>query len=427
MADKITDKQNATTDFNGNYAKRKVAFNGTQQSAFNGVQLPGFGMQAQNYDKEMLEAINRMTQAMKVQEQSAKAYETRQQDLDRAKLEKINSITSLAAKLTPEEKKKYSKDKTKFSWPYDSLPSADKMNDYSLKSLDIISSQVNHDYNGTDGKQDGNIGDFRQGDTGDCWLLAEIKLVSKTPEGAEAIKNSIRNNNNGTFTVTFKGAPDKKYSVSEEEIKKSKDKLAEGDKDVRILEIAADKWRLETQGKSIDEGGSSIEANFLLTGQKNNDIYFSYRKYVKRDTITNDRNINNSKRKIISESIEPLEALQKIPEGQLVQLTFPKTNKSILTKAVALITKPQHEDETFKTQNGDKIYTKHAYYIERKGDEIFLHDPHNTAKPAVRMTLSEFTNREFILDGANLDFIPRREEKGFFTRMLDSIHEGPVS
>lgn len=151
MADKITDKQNVTAGVADNFlsAKRKVSSREVQQ--------PMFGM-----------------------------------GIDREALKTINSINSLAAKLTPEEKKKYSDDKTKFSWPYDSLPSADKMNNYSTSSLDIIFSQVSKDYNGTDGKQDGIIGDFQQRDARDCWLLAEIKFVSNTPEGAEIIKKSIK-------------------------------------------------------------------------------------------------------------------------------------------------------------------------------------------------------------------------------------------
>lgn len=413
MADKITDKKNAATDFNGNYAKRKASLNTARQKSLSAIQLPGFGMQTQNYDKEMLEAINRMTQAMKTQEQAAKAYETRRQDLVKAIVEKINSINSIAAQLSPEDKRKYSKDKTKFSWPYNSLPSASKKEHYSLSELDEILSTVSSDYNGTDGKQDGIIGDFKQGKIGDCWFLAQTKLISKTPEGAETIKNSIKNNNNGTFTVTFKGAPDKNYSVTEEEIRKSKDKLAKGDKDVRILEIAADKWRLETQGKSIDEVGTPVEANFLLTGQKNTMTYDSSYKDIQQITITNDKNIDEPKRETIARSIEPIEALQKIPEGQLIRMTFPKAN----------------DDETFKTQQGDTVYVKHAYYIERKGNEIFLHEPHDTAKPAVRMTLSECASREFLFSGTNLDFIqPKKEGKeGFFTHILKRMHEGPVS
>lgn len=429
MADKITDKQNATTDFNGNYVKRNFSSERAPQPMFGTanfpsreVQQPMFGMtnfsseeitqpnfnlQNQDIDRE-LEAINRMTA------QSIKA----KQDIDREKLQKINSINSLAAQLSPEEKTKYSKDKTNFSWLYRSLPSANKIDNYSLKKLDIIFSQVSHDYNGTDEKQDGIIGDFRQGNTGDCWFLTETKLVSRTPEGAEIIKKSIKNNNNGTFTVTFKGAPDKNYSVTEEEIRKSKDKLSEGDKDVRILEIAADKWRLETQGKSIDKAGSSLEANFLLTGQKNDYVYYSRSKDISQRTITNDKNIGKSKYKTITKSVEPIEALQTIPEGQLLHLNFSEITAT---------------DEEFKTQNGDRVYTKHAYYIERKGNEIFLHDPHNTAKPAIRMNISECANREFLFDGSNLNFIQRKKEEahkkeeGFFTRMLNGMNQDSVS
>jgi len=213
------------------------------------------------------------------------SFDVPNQDSDSGKFEKINSIHSLAAKLSPKEI-----EESGHSGIYTSLQNSKSMKSYSMPKLDEIFSTVSEDYNGTDGKQDGIIGDFRQGaTTGDCWLLAKAKLISKTPEGAKIIKDSIKDNNNGTFAVTFKGAPNKSYTVTEEEIRKSKDALSRGDKDARILEIAADKWDMETQSKSIGEGGTSSKANFLLIGQKNTVMYFSKHKGVLLFTVTNDK------------------------------------------------------------------------------------------------------------------------------------------
>lgn len=150
-----------------------------------------------------------------------------------------------------------------------------------------------------------------------------------------------------------------------------------------------------------------------MTGQKNTVAYYSSYKNIDQRTITNDKNIDKPKRKTIARSIEPIEALQKIPEGQFLRLSFSETN---------------NKDETFKTQNGDSIDTKHGYYIERKGNEIFIHDPHDTAKPAVRITLSECANRDFVLTGSNLDFIPRKKEEKeiFLASPLSLIHKSPI-
>lgn len=326
------------------------------------------------------------------------SFDVSYHDSDSGKSEKVNSIYSLAAKLPPSEEVN--------SWAY-KLQHSGSLKNYPMPMLDEIFSALSNDYNGTDGKQDGIIGDFQQGDIGDCGLLVKAKIISETPEDAETIKSSIKDNNNGTFTVTFKGAPDKNYTVTEEEIKASKDKLAKGDKDARILEIAADKWNIETQGKSIDKGGTSVKANFLLTGRKNTVIYLSKYKKVCLYTVTNDRKIDDIRGEYITNSIEPLEVLQKTPEDKLFHLIFQKSKGN--------------DNDTFKTKHGDIAYNDHSYYIERKGGEIFLHDSHDTTKPPIKMSLSELANKEFSFEGANLDFIPQKKEEGFFARILSWI------
>ncbi|MQY04679.1 C2 family cysteine protease [Actinomadura macrotermitis] len=45
--------------------------------------------------------------------------------------------------------------------------------------------------------------DINQGGIGDCWWLASMGALSQTPAGREQIKNMIRQNPNGTYTVTF--------------------------------------------------------------------------------------------------------------------------------------------------------------------------------------------------------------------------------
>ena len=57
----------------------------------------------------------------------------------------------------------------------------------------------------TDLKQDGVIGSFGQGQTGDCWLLSSLRSISQNPEYAQILKDSIKNNGDGTYTVNFKG------------------------------------------------------------------------------------------------------------------------------------------------------------------------------------------------------------------------------
>lgn len=103
--------------------------------------------------------------------------------------------------------------------------------------------------------------DFDQGLVGDCGFLASIAAIKRSPKGLEILNNTIKDNGDGTYTVKFKGA-DEGYTVTALEIL-SKGDYANGDLDVRILEIAAEKHYFT--GIS---GGSPALVLDLLLGSK---------------------------------------------------------------------------------------------------------------------------------------------------------------
>lgn len=122
---------------------------------------------------------------------------------------------------------------------------------------------------------DGEIGHFSQQQTGDCWFLTGLNELNQTEEGKAAIKEAITDNGNGTYTVNFRGA-DEEIIVTEEELNNNNNlgsggSYANGDIDVRILEIAADKWRIENEGTSTDTGGTLQQAANLLLGYGESD------------------------------------------------------------------------------------------------------------------------------------------------------------
>ncbi|WP_285494135.1 C2 family cysteine protease [Actinomadura sp. NBRC 104425] len=45
--------------------------------------------------------------------------------------------------------------------------------------------------------------DLNQGGLGDCWWLSSMGALAQTPEGRRRLRNMIRQNPNGTYTVTF--------------------------------------------------------------------------------------------------------------------------------------------------------------------------------------------------------------------------------
>lgn len=120
---------------------------------------------------------------------------------------------------------------------------------------------------------------FKQGNTGDCWLLAGIKSLSMSEGGKKILNNAVKVDANGNATVTLKGVG-KKYTVTARDLKCSNE-LSSGDTDVRALEIAMDRYFRET----VPEGSADIDGNTVgkalkLLGDPNKTIECSGRAKV---------------------------------------------------------------------------------------------------------------------------------------------------
>lgn len=98
---------------------------------------------------------------------------------------------------------------------------------------------------------------FRQGQTGDCWLLAGIQSLSMTPQGKKVLDNAVKVDKQGNATVTLKGVG-KTYKVTARDLKCSNE-LSSGDSDVRALEIAMDRYFRET----VPDGKADIDGNYV--------------------------------------------------------------------------------------------------------------------------------------------------------------------
>lgn len=134
-----------------------------------------------------------------------------------------------------------------------------------------------------DGKIDRNF----QRNEGDCWVLFAVNALANTTKGAECIKESIKEKENGNIAVTLKGAK-KTFEFTPEEIKAAKKRLSAGDDDVVLVEMAIETHRkelLESKTGTMDvdsvenniglgtkkhplKGGLVNEAFFLLTGKQ---------------------------------------------------------------------------------------------------------------------------------------------------------------
>ncbi|MCQ2739945.1 MAG: C2 family cysteine protease [bacterium] len=186
--------------------------------------------------------------------------------------------------------------------------------------------------------------DFYQGQIGDCWYLATISAIQRSPKGQEILNNMITDNKDGTYTVKFKGA-DKSYTVSALELM-SKSKYAEGDFDVRILELAAKKHYFV---RGINGGNPAKAYELLLgTGDKWKNIA---RNYSSKPSPQKIKELLNNKNIVMTATIHPF------------------------SKLWGMIAKSIPEDAEYK----DDVATSHAYAVHDIDDKnIYLKNPWRT-------------------------------------------------
>ena len=129
---------------------------------------------------------------------------------------------------------------------------------------------------------DGEIDDFGQGSTGDCWLLGGLKAFCSSEQGRQYIKDAIKDNGDGTYTVTFQpyeycGNVIEGWSgiITYEDIVEAREsrKYSHGDADVLLIELAMEKCMLDRVSNpeqwgpaSILNGGGAVFIIYALTG-----------------------------------------------------------------------------------------------------------------------------------------------------------------
>lgn len=103
-----------------------------------------------------------------------------------------------------------------------------------------LQSSVYHDVDIDINKE---IEDFAQGTGADCWLISGLKSLSFTEKGRQIISDSIKINDDGSYTVSFAGLENSQYTISEKELQRAtkNEKYTTGDDDVLLMEIAFEK------------------------------------------------------------------------------------------------------------------------------------------------------------------------------------------
>ena len=188
---------------------------------------------------------------------------------------------------------------------------------------------------------------FYQGQIGDCWFLSSISAIQRSSKGQAILDNTIKDNKDGTYTVKFKGA-DKAYTVSALEIL-SADDFAEGDTDVRILELAAEK---HYNILGIKNGGNPSSAFDLLLGTNK-----------KWQTLA----------QMLGSKPEPQEIKKQLKNNNIIMTC----TIDPFSKLWGFIVKDVPKDAKYK----DDIATAHAYAVYDIDDKnIYLKNPWDTSK-----------------------------------------------
>lgn len=232
---------------------------------------------------------------------------------------------------------------------------------------------------GLNGKLDG---EFLQGETGDCWLLAGIKSIMNNPKAKEALEKNIKVLDNGDVEVTLM-ANNKTYKVTKEEIDHYKD-YSDGDPDIRAIEIAVKKYK----GIRDIWGGSAAEAFEILLGHGN----------LKMGTD-----------KSIIDKIKSKEYLVTLVTGKHLAKIFNKYQKQTAT------------DER---SNDVKIYNHHSYSVLDADDNyVYFSNPHDS-KDVLKMTTQDFLDMDENIGYLKLDDIGK--EQFIYDETLYIIRNGLI-
>lgn len=260
-------------------------------------------------------------------------------------------------------------------------PMSGKHIDYLMKRLITRASC----YSSPDNKPaNGQIdGDFKQGQTGDCWLVAAIKAAADNPQARKMLDDLVSVDDKGNVTVHLKGV-NKTYVITKEELEGANE-LSSGDMDVRAIEIAVNRYFEEEYEHSwnphrkndIDKGGQSQMAFQILFGKGGKSFLAESFWGSLYDALFN---VNDS-------------LIKKIKSG-----------KAIVVVSVTEALKVSDLKDAYDA-DGDPVQLigSHAYSVIDADEEyVYLVNPHDSSK-VIKMRIEDFKDTFNSADVLELD------------------------
>lgn len=215
------------------------------------------------------------------------------------------------------------------------------------------------------GKLDGT---FKQGNTGDCWLLSGLQALSMSKEGKALLEKSVKVDAQGNATVTL-GNVGKTYKITARDLKGSNE-LSTGDTDFRALEIAVDRYFREEMpdGEADIDGNTASKAFEVLVGSKN-----------------------------IKSAYNPRSIATMLDDVQTKGM-----NGRAAVTGIGGFVDPRDIVATNEKGERVKMYNGHAYTFKNADDNyVYLINPHNSAS-TIKVSREQYVSKFSVLSIVDL-------------------------
>ncbi len=231
-----------------------------------------------------------------------------------------------------------------------------------------------------------------QGDRGNCWLLAGLTSLSKSKNGEKLISDAIKHDPANQCFKVYIAEAGKEYTVSYYDLNYGQLTYSKGDSDVRIIELAVQKY-FEEIGEQYD-GNTTKRLFELFTGRKEDE--------TKSDEININRKVYDNgelserTKTLITDSINsgspldifniPLENRQQEQEKYFDDILSTFAGRTDL----CLVCVFNAELLPHVDGSDDEIVSGHGYTVSKIDSEhVYLINPWDSSKEIV-MSRKEF-------------------------------------
>lgn len=226
----------------------------------------------------------------------------------------------------------------------------------------------------------GKIENFRQGKTGDCWLLSTLYGISNSEKGKQILSEFIIPDNKGGVTINLKGA-NKSYYITQDDINNAikKNQYSTGDPDVIAVELAVEKFRME----NLKAGTTSV-----------NPYNVNHMKTISYDSPLDYGTHINAIQLLTGKASTTLTPVRIYGTTNIDENLCAFNNRVDVANYYETIEKYLKDPNTIKFVALDLEYARHGVTLVGSDDEfVYLVDPQDTVRGSLPVRKEEFYNK----------------------------------